>query len=200
MSGTMVERVSELTSKLAEAKRMLALREQQLAECTVAMREAATELREGAQGRIDDNETMFAVADKLMQVRYECGHRSWFTDVLAFMKKYRQFVSSHPTTLSPHSDVVTLRKRLIDEELAELYDAMAHNDLPEIADACVDLCYVVIGTAIAYGLDIQPLWDEVHRANMAKVMIGDPLTAKVSKPEGWAPPDVLGALKKGKAL
>jgi len=42
-------------------------------------------------------------------------------------------------------------------------------DLHEIADALVDCQYFVDGTANAYGLDLDPFFDEVHRANMGKL-------------------------------
>ncbi|NIQ95452.1 MAG: nucleoside triphosphate pyrophosphohydrolase family protein, partial [Desulfuromonadales bacterium] len=37
------------------------------------------------------------------------------------------------------------------------------------ADALADLIYVAIGAAITYGIDLRPVWEEVHRTNMAKM-------------------------------
>lgn len=63
---------------------------------------------------------------------------------------------------------VRLRERLINEEATELFDCMDLRDLVGIADALADLLYVVYGTAVSYGIDIEPIFDEVHRSNMTK--------------------------------
>lgn len=62
-------------------------------------------------------------------------------------------------------------------------------DLVETIDGICDLMYVGLGTAVAMGVDIEPHFDEVHRANMTK--IGGPVRedGKRLKPEGWLPPD-----------
>lgn len=62
----------------------------------------------------------------------------------------------------------SLRKRLISEEAEELFDAMEAKDLVLVADALADLLYVVYGTAVSFGIDMQPISDEVHRSNMTK--------------------------------
>ena len=87
-----------------------------------------------------------------------------------------------------------LRKDLITEEVTELFKAMDDRDLPKAADAIVDSIYVLIGTALEYGIPLSTIWNIVQRCNMAKK---DPITGKVIKredgkvlkPEGWQPPD-----------
>ena len=54
--------------------------------------------------------------------------------------------------------------------------------IDQIADALVDCQYFVDGTANAYGLDLEPLFDEVHIANMSKLWSADDL--KHMEP-GW---------------
>ena len=68
--------------------------------------------------------------------------------------------------------------------------AMGQGDLVEIADGLADLIYVLIGTSIAYGIDLEPIWDEVHKTNMAKVGGGVRGDGKILKPEGWEPPEI----------
>jgi predicted HAD superfamily Cof-like phosphohydrolase len=66
-----------------------------------------------------------------------------------------------------------------------------HVRLPDVADALADLTYVVEGAWLTYGIDPQPVIDEVHRTNLSK--IGGPIhpeTGKRQKPEGWKPPDI----------
>lgn len=128
---------------------------------------------------------------------------SMFLDVLKFMKTYGQpvAVTGHEGPALPKSHpLVAFRKRLLDEELAELDEAIIDEDKVEIADAITDCIYVLLGTAITYGIDIRPVWAEVQKTNMAKVMVGDPGKVKVSKPVGWAPPDIERALEQGEDL
>ena len=87
---------------------------------------------------------------------------------------------------APTHEVATLRIKLIQEELDELYNAIGLGrrfvaqdetehvpfDAVETADAITDLLVVVLGTAVACGIDIQPCWDEVHRSNMTKFIDG----------------------------
>lgn len=62
------------------------------------------------------------------------------------------------TPILPPQDRVELRYKLIAEEVREeLLPAMARgtmNDLPEIADAMADSLYVVVGTALEYGIQL----------------------------------------------
>ena len=62
-----------------------------------------------------------------------------------------------------------LRERLIQEEFEELKEAMGKGDLAAIAKELADLLYVVYGTAVSYGIDMDPVFREVHRSNMSKV-------------------------------
>lgn len=62
-----------------------------------------------------------------------------------------------------------LRERLIHEEFEELKEAMAKDDLVGIAKEMADLLYVVYGTAVSYGINMEPVFREVHRSNMTKV-------------------------------
>ena len=62
-----------------------------------------------------------------------------------------------------------LRVKLIQEEFDELKEALAVEDLSFIAKELADLLYVVYGTAVSYGIDMAPVFREVHRSNMSKV-------------------------------
>jgi len=74
-----------------------------------------------------------------------------------------------PTPSIPDEPTRNLRKRLIQEELEELQEAMQEKDLPSIAKELADLLYVVYGTAVSLGIDMEPVFQEVHRSNMSKV-------------------------------
>lgn len=44
-------------------------------------------------------------------------------------------------------------------------------------------------------MDLDPLWQDVHRANMAKTTGPVRADGKRLKPEGWQPPDIAGVLR-----
>ncbi|MEC4681184.1 MAG: hypothetical protein VST67_10880, partial [Nitrospirota bacterium] len=46
---------------------------------------------------------------------------------------------------------------------------MKSKDLPAMAKELADLLYVVYGTAVSLGIDLEPVFKEVHRSNMSKV-------------------------------
>ena len=120
----------------------------------------------------------------------------WFEDVLEFMKASGRHISPTPNDQFPDR---ALRLRLIREEYNEFQLAVAANDLVGTADAIVDLIYVLNGAADSWGLDIREVWKEVHKANMKKFPPDGPkiVNGKIVKPDGWTPPDVVGALARG---
>ena len=83
-----------------------------------------------------------------------------------------------------------LRERLIQEEFDELKQAMAHEDLPAIAKELADLLYVVYGTAVSYGIDMAPVFREVHRSNMSKVGGHKREDGKWVKPPSYSPASI----------
>jgi len=74
-----------------------------------------------------------------------------------------------PTPSIPDEPTQLLRKRLIQEEFEELQEALQEKDLLSIAKELADLLYVVYGTAVSLGIDMEPVFQEVHRSNMSKV-------------------------------
>jgi phosphoribosyl-ATP pyrophosphohydrolase len=111
-------------------------------------------------------------------------------DVLEFHKKFGATVG---TTVKLRRR--KLRRRLIKEEAKELCKAIKKNDIAEAVDGACDLLYVTIGTMIEAGIDLEPFWDAVHAANMAKEGGGERDDGKILKPEGWEPPDIGGILQ-----
>jgi predicted HAD superfamily Cof-like phosphohydrolase len=61
-------------------------------------------------------------------------------------------------------------------------------DLTAIADALGDLEYVVKGTAVSYGIDMEPVFKEVHESNMSK--LGRRTDGKVLKGGDFRQPDI----------
>lgn len=87
--------------------------------------------------------------------------------VQEFHEQFEIHVSQTPSTLDKPTQ--TLRFRLIQEEFEELQEAMQEKDLPAIAKELADLLYVVYGTAVSLGIDMEPVFKEVHRSNISKV-------------------------------
>jgi predicted HAD superfamily Cof-like phosphohydrolase len=87
--------------------------------------------------------------------------------VEAFHRMFDIVAHRKPTVVDDRTRA--LRERLIQEEFEELKEAMAKHDLACIAKEMADLLYVVYGTAVSYGIDMDPVFREVHRSNMSKV-------------------------------
>lgn len=95
-------------------------------------------------------------------------------------------------------DLARLRIDLLEEEVAEFVTASGEKDLVAIADALADIAYVIYGTALTYGIDLNSVLREVHLSNMSKLgRDGKPLIradGKVIKSERYFPPDVASVL------
>lgn len=91
-----------------------------------------------------------------------------------------------------------LRVDLLEEEVSEFVTASEKGDLVGIADALADIVYVIYGTALTYGIDLDSVLREVHRSNMSKLGgDGKPLMrddGKVLKSERYFPPDIASVL------
>ncbi len=110
--------------------------------------------------------------------------------VREFHERFGAVVNDRPTWCG--SDVHRLRVALIEEELAEFRNAGEAQDLVEIADALADLLYVVYGAGVTYGIDLEPVFEEIHRSNMSK---GEPTIVrrpdgKILKGDHYRAPDV----------
>lgn len=126
------------------------------------------------------------------------------------------------------SDLLNLRIKLIGEEFLELLDAVygsrvdealdwlkgdgpdlpsdTHDSLPlrrdivEIADALGDIKYVVDGMALALGINLPAVENEIHRSNMSKLdENGSPIVSggtdgypkgKILKGANYTPPNI----------
>jgi predicted HAD superfamily Cof-like phosphohydrolase len=92
-----------------------------------------------------------------------------------------------------------LRVRLLKEEVGEYAKGVRGHDVVEIADGLADIVYVVFGTALAHGIDLDAVLEEVHRSNMSKLGAdGQPLfrdDGKVLKGPGYFRPDIAAVLK-----
>ena len=110
------------------------------------------------------------------------------SDVADFHVKFGRPISRFPKVISDLDS--SLRKNLITEEFTEVIKAIDDKDLVEIADGIADLIYVLMGTALEYGIDMEPIWEEVHSTNMEKVGGKIREDGKILKPDGWKAPNI----------
>lgn len=88
--------------------------------------------------------------------------------VAEFHRTFQHPILEEPTI--PATKRCDLRVSLIAEELKELQEAIADQDLVEIADALCDIQYVLSGAVLEFGLGekFKDLFEEVQRSNMSK--------------------------------
>ena len=113
-----------------------------------------------------------------------------------FHERFGLMRNERPTL--PGRDVHRLRTLLIDEELAEFRNAGEAGDLVGVADALADLLYGVYGAAAEYGIDLGPVFAEIHRSNMTKgrALCGCRRDGKVAKGPDYQPPRVREVLER----
>jgi len=108
--------------------------------------------------------------------------------VLEFHKAFDIHIADTPTI--PDETTRALRVRLIQEEFDELKEALDAKHLPHIAKELADLLYVVYGTAVSYGIDMEPVFREVQRSNMSKIGGYKREDGKWVKPATYSPADI----------
>ncbi len=113
-----------------------------------------------------------------------------------FHEQFGLTQNTRPTVPGRH--VHRLRTLLIEEELAEFRNAGETQDLVGVADALADLLYVVYGAAVEYGIDLEPVFAEIHRSNMTKgrPMCGCRPDGKVLKGPSYQAPNVRGVVER----
>jgi predicted HAD superfamily Cof-like phosphohydrolase len=102
-----------------------------------------------------------------------------------FHRKFEIMIQPVPTDLN--EETKRLRVRLIQEEFDEVKESMATGDLAAVAKEMADLLYVVYGTAVSYGIDMEPVFQEVHRSNLSKVGGYKRADGKWVKPPTYSP-------------
>lgn len=127
--------------------------------------------------------------------------------VYAFMMEAKQPVFITPRIPEPEQRM--LRANLVYEEALELIEALGFEleskpklkkckepDLVLIADGLADLHYVAYcGTGLACGIDMEPVFEEVHRSNMTKFIDGTfRADGKYLKGPNYSKPDIKSIL------
>jgi len=116
----------------------------------------------------------------------------WTAQLRTMFRAFEQDLPERPAW--PSEFVVTRRRRLIQEEAQETYDALEAGDMVEAVDGFVDLAIVALGGLLDFGADPRVMWHIIHESNMAKASGPVSSAGKKQKPPGWVPPDVRGCL------
>jgi predicted HAD superfamily Cof-like phosphohydrolase len=111
----------------------------------------------------------------------------WQEMVREFHHKFGQEVGADPFMRRPG-----LRTSLVAEEAEEFDAAVGERNLPGAVKELVDLIYVAIGTAVTWGVDLEPVFTAIHAANMTKGG-GTRGDGKILKGPNYVPADI-GAL------
>ncbi len=117
-----------------------------------------------------------------------------FADQATFMRACGQ------TTQGWNEDQFRMYLTLIQEEFAELCEAVDESNRTEIFDALLDLIVVTIGAGLSAGFPMAAGWQEVMTSNLGKIdtvtgMVLRREDGKILKGPNWQPPklaDLLG--------
>lgn len=111
-------------------------------------------------------------------------------------ERLKQYAASAKERGDKAGALLLIRLQLIQEELAELSEAIVNRDIVGCFDALLDLSYVVDGTYITLGLHERKEAGllEVHRSNMSKLdENGQPIISvagRVVKSDNYSPPNL----------
>ncbi len=134
--------------------------------------------------------------EKTEQMR-NLDKKSYYQKVESFHKAFGLPIFYEPKF--PDQIRRDLRMDLLMEEVKELKVAEKKNDLVGVADALVDIMYICCGTGLEYGIPVDPVFDEIHRANMSKAnkdgSIKKREDGKILKGDLYTPPDVAKVLQ-----
>lgn len=109
------------------------------------------------------------------------------SQVREFTMACHEHLPQKPFLMSKES--VAFIRKMVNDEMDELEQA---NTIVDQADALVDAIYYICDCAVRHGMNLDPLFDIVHGANMKKVVNGKVIRradGKILKPEGWEPPE-----------
>jgi NTP pyrophosphatase (non-canonical NTP hydrolase) len=136
-----------------------------------------------------------------MLVAFNKAVSGFAVKIAAFMHAGGQEVSIEPKfNCEIPAETKFLRSSLIREEVKELLDAIDNDDFIGIADGIADALYVIIGTALAYGIPAGLVFDVVSENNMTKIDLetgkcDKDENGKIIKPEGYQKVKLEGPLK-----
>lgn len=139
----------------------------------------------------------------------------WMLALNAFIQKHQPGGKLQSVGEFPAVRDAALRATIIAEETSETCEALTGvpwecrprvfpapdppkpPDLVEVADGLADILVVALGTAVACGINLTPVFEAVMATNWEKFAEGATMRedGKFVKPPNWQPPDVAGLLR-----
>lgn len=122
------------------------------------------------------------------------------SDVARFVRVFHRTFRLPMSVAAYWPELVETRRKLVVEEALEAADELLGPtvDLPRLAKELADAAYVLYGTALTFGIDLDEAIECVHRSNMTKLGAdGQPIyrhDGKVLKGPNYRPADVSSAL------
>ena len=113
--------------------------------------------------------------------------KGYCTEVKQFSDACQEINPEKPVLMS--EEAIAFIREMVNDELDELEEAV---NTIEQADALVDAIYYICDTAVRHGMNLDPLFNIVHRANMQKVVDGKVIRredGKIMKPDCWQDPE-----------
>jgi predicted HAD superfamily Cof-like phosphohydrolase len=118
-------------------------------------------------------------------------------DQIAFLSKMilDEVMELWATVMGPEETKSTLITMITDAKpLEKLEYTDPVDQIADQADALVDIQYYMHNAACKHGINLDPVFDAVHAANMAKRdasgVFQRRVDGKIIKPSGWQPPNI----------
>jgi predicted HAD superfamily Cof-like phosphohydrolase len=90
-----------------------------------------------------------------------------------------------------------VRAHLVLEEVSEMLASLVDGDRVALLDALADLVYVIVGTAVTFGLPLAAAVEAVHVSNMSKTIERD-RPGHPGKGGDYRPPDLACLLEEAR--
>jgi len=106
--------------------------------------------------------------------------------VREFTRACNDELPDRPQEMTPEG--IAFIRQMVNDEMDELEESQT---ITEQADALVDAIYYICDYAVRNGVNLDPLFEIVHKANMQKVVDGKVIRrddGKILKPESWEDP------------
>lgn len=180
-------------------------------ELRIRLRQALFEFFDQSYGGLPVEETDLAQKiDSIVREAYKAGedhalaavvrertieHHDIAALVREFHEVFRLPMSDLPTGVE--QNLAKQRHQQLLQEVTEVYDAILHANLANIAQELADCVYVLYGTALTYGIDLDAVLLAVHAANMTKLFPdGEPHTVdgKIVKGPDYRKPNIAAVL------
>lgn len=120
---------------------------------------------------------------KMIKKNREYSIMSWYDDCVQFTRLMEEKTGKKMEKKIDRAFIM----KMVQDEMKELEEA---KDMTEEVDALLDTVYYILQHLSRTGLDMNPIWKFIHKANMTKFEKGYMREdGKWMKPDDFQPPD-----------